>query len=416
MSRLSELIAELCPDGVEYKALGELFIKRNGYTPAKSNASYWENGTLPWFRMEDIRVNGTVLNDAIQHVNTSCLKRGGAFPAGSIIVATSATIGAHALITCDFLCNQRFTCLTLRPQFNASFDITFLNYYCDLLDQYCLTNVNQGSFASVKMGAFDKFRFPIPPIEIQREVVRILDEYTAAHDELVEQLEEEVTMRTLEYATIIREKFTDRFGDPCSKDSSFDRLGNHCRVITGNTPSRSHPEYYGEGIDWIKSDSIRANAKTLGVAKEQLTDDGRRVARVAEPGWLLMICIAGSPNTIGNTAMADRRVAYNQQINGIDPLDVNPRFLQCALTLSKQKIERTLKPAVTCILNKRELESLPLPFPSRSEQDEFTSMLDGLESAGCTEYVDALQEELGLRERQLASFRNHLLSFPEKVS
>ena len=53
MSKLEELIARLCPDGVEYKELGELFRTKNGYTPSKSNKEYWENGNIPWFRMEE---------------------------------------------------------------------------------------------------------------------------------------------------------------------------------------------------------------------------------------------------------------------------------------------------------------------------------------------------------------------------
>ena len=64
MSRLEELIAELCPDGVEYKPLSEIFQTRNGYTPSKGNKAFWENGTVPWFRMEDIRENGRILSKA----------------------------------------------------------------------------------------------------------------------------------------------------------------------------------------------------------------------------------------------------------------------------------------------------------------------------------------------------------------
>ena len=66
MSRLDELIQELCPNGVEYKTLSDLFNTRNGYTPSKSNPEFWENGTIPWFRMEDIRENGRILSSALQ--------------------------------------------------------------------------------------------------------------------------------------------------------------------------------------------------------------------------------------------------------------------------------------------------------------------------------------------------------------
>ena len=120
MSRLQELIEELCPDGVEMIELQKLFITRNGYTPSKSKNEFWENGTVPWFRMEDIRENGNILSDSLQHVN-ECAVKGQLFPENSIIVATSATVGEHALITVPSLANQRFTYLMIRPEYKIVF-------------------------------------------------------------------------------------------------------------------------------------------------------------------------------------------------------------------------------------------------------------------------------------------------------
>ena len=64
MSKLEELIQKLCPNGVEYKYISELFNTRNGYTPSKTKKEYWENGSIPWFRMEDIREKGRILADS----------------------------------------------------------------------------------------------------------------------------------------------------------------------------------------------------------------------------------------------------------------------------------------------------------------------------------------------------------------
>ena len=99
-------------NSVSWLTLGEVFETRNGYTPSKANAAFWENGTIPWFRMEDIRANGGVLKDSIQHVTPQAIKGKGLFMAGSIIMATTATIGEHALITVDALANQQFTNFT----------------------------------------------------------------------------------------------------------------------------------------------------------------------------------------------------------------------------------------------------------------------------------------------------------------
>ena len=134
MSKLEQLIKELCPNGVEWKTVEEIFNLKNGYTPSKANKEYWENGTVPWFRMEDLRTNGNILNDAVQHIHTSGV-RGKLFPANSIIMATTATIGEHALITVDYMSNQRFTNFALRDDICELIDTKFAYYYFFILDE-----------------------------------------------------------------------------------------------------------------------------------------------------------------------------------------------------------------------------------------------------------------------------------------
>lgn len=194
MSRLDELIAELCPDGVEYKEIQELFYLKNGYTPPKSNPSNYEYGTIPWFRMEDIRENGGILSDAMQKISQSAVK-GSLFPANSIIVATSATIGVHALVTVDFLCNQRFTCLSLKDVYNEKICPKFIYYMCFKLDKWCLENSNFSSFASVDMSRFRGYKIPVPPLPVQEEIVRILDTFS----ELTAELTAELSKRKQQY-------------------------------------------------------------------------------------------------------------------------------------------------------------------------------------------------------------------------
>ena len=180
---------------VEWKTLDEIFHLKNGYTPSKGVKEYWENGSIPWFRMEDIRENGRVLNTALQKVSESAVKGGKLFPANSIIIATSATIGEHALITIPFLANQRFTVLSLKPEYIDKFNIYFLYHYCFTLDDWCQKNTTMSSFASVDMNGFRKFLIPIPPLPVQTEIVKILDALTA----LTSELTSELTLRRKQY-------------------------------------------------------------------------------------------------------------------------------------------------------------------------------------------------------------------------
>ena len=59
---------------VEWKSVSDIFHLKNGYTPSTLNSEFWESGTVPWFRMDDIRENGQILNDSLQKISSSAVK------------------------------------------------------------------------------------------------------------------------------------------------------------------------------------------------------------------------------------------------------------------------------------------------------------------------------------------------------
>ncbi|WQZ37786.1 restriction endonuclease subunit S [Helicobacter pylori] len=197
--RLQTLLQTLAPKGVEFKTLEEVFEIKNGYTPSKNNPEFWEKGTIPWFRMEDIRENGRILKDSIQHITPKALKGKKLFPKNSIIISTTATIGEHALLIVDSLANQRFTFLSKKANCNIALDMKFFFYQCFLLGEWCKKNTNVSGFASVDMTAFKKYKFPIPPLEIQQEIVKILDQFLALTTDLLAGIPAEIEARKKQY-------------------------------------------------------------------------------------------------------------------------------------------------------------------------------------------------------------------------
>lgn len=186
-------------NSVSWLTLGEVFETRNGYTPSKANAAFWENGTIPWFRMEDIRANGGVLKDSIQHVTPQAIKGKGLFMAGSIIMATTATIGEHALITVDALANQRFTNFRVRNSMVDKLLTKFVYYYFFVIDEWCKQNVNVSSFPSVEIERLKKQPFPIPSLAEQQRIVSILDKFEALTTSISEGLPKEIELRRKQY-------------------------------------------------------------------------------------------------------------------------------------------------------------------------------------------------------------------------
>ncbi|MGG2409346.1 restriction endonuclease subunit S [Helicobacter pylori] len=197
--RLKTLLQTLAPKGVEFKTLEEVFEIKNGYTPSKNNPEFWEKGTIPWFRMEDIRENGRILKDSIQHITPKALKNKKLFPKNSIIISTTATIGEHALLIVDSLANQQFTFLSKKANCDLALDMKFFFYQCFLLGEWCKNNTNVSGFASVDMAAFKKYKFPIPPLEIQQEIVKILDQFSILTTDLQTGIPAEIEARKKQY-------------------------------------------------------------------------------------------------------------------------------------------------------------------------------------------------------------------------
>ncbi|TCP12706.1 type I restriction enzyme S subunit [Bisgaardia hudsonensis] len=184
---------------MRWKKLEEIFELRNGYTPSKSKSEFWENGNIPWFKMEDIRKNGNILNNSLQKVSNKAIKNGNLFEENSIIISTSATIGEHALITVPYLANQRFTNLRVKEEFKNKIDIKFIYYYCYLLDEWCKNNTTKSNFSSVDMKGFRAFTIPLPPLSVQEYIVSILDKFDTLVNDLNTGLPKEIEQRQKQY-------------------------------------------------------------------------------------------------------------------------------------------------------------------------------------------------------------------------
>jgi putative type I restriction enzyme specificity protein len=195
----AKLVGVETKDKVEWHKLGQIFYTKNGYTPSKNVEEFWNNGNIPWFRMEDIRAKGNILYDSFLHVTENAVKKGGVFKKNSIILATSATIGEHALVKVSFLSNQRFTCFTRKDEFEQELNIEFAYYYFYKIDEWCKNNISLGSFPSIDVTKLLVKKMPIPPLHVQQHVVNVLDKFDTLVNDIKEGLPKEIEQRQKQY-------------------------------------------------------------------------------------------------------------------------------------------------------------------------------------------------------------------------
>lgn len=174
-------------------SIGYVFELRNGYTPSKIVKEFWEGGTIPWFRMEDIRMNGGFLKDALQHITPWAVKGAGLFEKNSIILATTATIGVHAMLIADSLANQQFTNFKVRKSLSDEYIDEFIYYSFFKIDEWSKNNTNSGGLLSVNMPLLVKQSFLTPCKEEQQAIAtffRSLDRKIALETARLEKLKQ----------------------------------------------------------------------------------------------------------------------------------------------------------------------------------------------------------------------------------
>ena len=212
-------------------------------------------------------------------------------------------------------------------------------------------------------------KFNLDPLDRQKTIVDILGKCEAVI---------KARKRELELLdNLIKARFVEMFGDPRSNPYGFNMkmLKDTCKVITGNTPSRSVEEYYGDYVEWIKTDNIVSGLLNPTKASEMLSEEGMKVGRAVGKDSILMACIAGSIASIGRVCVTDRTVAFNQQINAVVPEDYNILFLYVLLQLSKEYLAEEVNMALKGILSKSKLEEKEFMVPPIELQNQFADFV-----------------------------------------
>lgn len=215
------------PSHWESKRLRFVCEFRNGYTPSKANPDFWTDGTIPWYRMEDIRDSGRHLKEAKQYVTEDAVKGGGLFDAGSFILATTATIGEHAVLIVDSLANQQFTNLKIRKSLNAVVDNKFFFYFLYVIDDYCKSTTKTATFAAVNIDDLKNFEVAIPPLQEQHRIVKYINNAISTYDAVISTQERRIALLEELKQSVITEAVTHGINPNATlRPSGIDWIGN----------------------------------------------------------------------------------------------------------------------------------------------------------------------------------------------
>ena len=246
-----------------------------------------------------------------------------------------------------------------------------VDYLCYSLMFYKVDGmVNGATRQKLTQSAMRKMQIPSRCMEEQKHIVDELNRII----KIKEQRQQELQLLD----ELIKARFVEMFGEPRINPNKYPTkmIKDTCIVITGNTPSRKVDEYYGDAIEWIKTDNIVSGLLYPTLASESLSDSGKAVGRTVDAGAILMACIAGSVARIGRVCITDREVAFNQQINAIVPKEYDVRFLHALLQISKDYLVEDINMALKGIMSKSKLEEKEFIVPSMEEQVGFAEFVE----------------------------------------
>lgn len=391
MNEIEKLIQELCPDGVEYRRLGEcveiLDSQRKPISKEKRIPGiypyYGANGIQDY--VENYLFDGVFLlvgedGSVINKDNTPVLN----WAEGKIWVNNHA----HIL-----------------KQKNESILLRFIYF---TLQQVDVSNVVRGVPPKLNQANLNQITIPLPPITIQEKIVEILDKFTSLEAEL----EAELEARRKQY-----EYYREKLLTFSPEEVEYRRLGEVADCYSGATPKTSIAAYWENGtIPWMNSGEV--NLGRVYKTENKITKAGYdSCSTKMVPPHTVVVALAGQGKTRGTVAITEIELCTNQSLCAIKVQNeiVNSYYLYHYLRgqyLTLRKISSG--DGTRGGLNQNMIRNFEIPLPPLSEQRRIVEILDRFEAL-TNDLQAGLPAELMARRQQYEYYREKLLTFKRKT-
>ena len=405
MSKLDELLRELCPNGVEYKKLGEIATVLRGASP-RPIKKYITNDSdgVNWIKIGDVPVGSKYITQSEEKITKEGAEKSRYVRKGDFILSNSMSFGRPYILAIDGCIHDGWLSI-------SNFKDVFLSdYLYYLLSSSAIQQEMKkrasfgGAVQNLNADIVKALVLPVPPVEVQSEIVYTLDNYTENVVKLQNQLTAELTARQKQY-TFYRNKLLTFSGNEKAKivKISLGDIGPICmckRILKSQTNTVEGVPFYKIGTFGKKADAY--------ISKETF-DEYRSKYSFPKKGDVL-ISAAG---TIGRTVVYDGKPAYFQDSN-IVWIDNNESvvlnsYLRYCYELKPWKVSSG--GTIQRLYNDNIAKAI-ITVPSLDVQNRIVNVLDNFEKI-CSDLNIGLPAEIEARQKQYEYYRDKLLTFVE---
>ena len=411
-TKVEQLIQQYCPDGVEYKPLGEVCDFRNGFA-FKSNL-FTDEG-CPIIRITNISENNVDMSDLkyfhMEDYPKSDLSQF-AIKKGDILVAmsgaTTGKIGTYKGNITAYL-NQRTGKFEPKESLNNRFLYHFLQ--TQVSNMYKMA----GGGAQPNLSSNDlksKIVIPVPPLPVQEEIVRILDSFT----ELQAELQAELQKRLQQY-NYYRDNLLSFEG---RTDVEWKKLGDVATVTKLAGFEFSEYMRYSETGSIIALRGLNVKNGSLDLSDVKYIDKSN-FSKLSRSKLYINDMLYTYVGTVGQVALVDENDKYylapNVALIRLSDSNILPKFLTYFFLTDGFKRSQVDVLAASSSMKNITMEKIRLfkvPFIPVSEQQKIVDILDRFDKL-TTDITAGLPAEIEARRKQYEYYRDQLLTFKQKA-
>jgi type I restriction enzyme S subunit len=401
------LIAELCPDGVPHLPLASVGTLRRGRRFVKNDIV--EFGT-PCIHYGEIYTDyGVSATKALSYLPRDHASRLRSAHPGDVIIASAGETIEDIGKAVAWLGNEDVVIHDACYAFHSDLNAKFVAYFLQTRNFRSQVRpfISTSKISAVSLENLGKVRIPVPPIQIQREIVGMLDAFSGLEVELGLTLEAELAARRRQYEYYRGSLLT----FPEKANVAWARLGDVCTtVVSGGTPATGRAEYYGGDIPWVRTSEV--DYRAIHTTKVAITEEGLRASSAKWiPAKSVIVAMIGA--TAAKAAFNEVPVTTNQNCCNlvIDPLRAHYKFVYYWLCREYENL-RALAPGAVPIINATTIKAFGIPLPPLDEQKGIVAILEKFDAL-VNDLSFALATELNARRNQYEHYRDRLLTFSE---
>ncbi|ECL2899203.1 TPA: restriction endonuclease subunit S [Campylobacter jejuni] len=386
------------PQGWEVKKLGEIGEIVTGSTPSKSNLDFYGKD-YPFFKPSDFE-QGYFLENAGDNLSKLGFDKARQLPPKTILVVCIGSLGKVALTRVIGSCNQQINAFIPHKNIIAE----YIYYYCisSKFQSILFSKAPQTTLAILNKTEFSKLEIIYPKdIKEQERIVGILDESIKILEQNLLNLDELMQSALQKAFNPLKDNAKENYKLP--QGWEWKSLGEIGEIITGTTPSKNNPNFYGNEYPLFKPSDLNGDM-IIKYASDNLSKLGFDNARNLPKDTILVVCIGAS---IGKVGLSGVNGSCNQQINAIIPNSAFTSkylFFVCLSNYFQEILKNNASQTTLPIINKTEFSKLQIPLPPIKEQEQITSHLDELSS-----HVKNLKQNYQAQIKDLQELKNSLL-------